>query len=41
MCQVFNGILRKKSVSQMTTDMFHMSDTLPGPFLIHDLSPDK
>jgi len=27
------------SVSQMTTDMFHLSLTLPGPFLIHDLSP--
>ena len=26
------------SVSQMTTDMFHLSLTLPGPFLIHDLS---
>jgi hypothetical protein len=26
------------SVSQMTTDMFHMQ-TLPGPFLIHDLLP--
>ena len=25
------------SVSQMTTDMFHLSQTLPGPFLIHDL----
>jgi hypothetical protein len=27
------------SVSQMTTDMFHLSQTLPGPFLVHDLSP--
>jgi hypothetical protein len=27
------------SVSQMTTDMFHLSKTLPGPFLIPDLSP--
>jgi hypothetical protein len=27
------------SVSQMTTNMFHMSHALlPGPFLIHDLS---
>jgi hypothetical protein len=26
-------------VSQMTTDMFHLSKTLPGPFLVHDLSP--
>ena len=26
-------------VSQMTKDMFHLSQTLPGPFLIHDLSP--
>ena len=25
------------SVSQMTTDMFYLSLTLPGPFLIHDL----
>ena len=24
------------SVSQMTTDMFHLSQTLPGPFLIRD-----
>jgi hypothetical protein len=24
-------------VSQMTTDMFHLSWTLPGPFLIHNL----
>jgi hypothetical protein len=28
------------SVSQMTTDVFHLSETLPGPFLIHGLSPD-
>ena len=28
------------SVSQMTTNMFHLSQTFPGPFLIHDLSPD-
>ena len=27
------------SVSQMTTDMIHLSQTLPRPFLIHDLSP--
>ena len=27
------------SVSQMTTDMFHLSYALPGPFLMHDLSP--
>jgi hypothetical protein len=27
------------SVSQMTTDMFHLSQALSGPFLIHDLSP--
>jgi hypothetical protein len=26
------------SVSQMTTDMFHLSQALPGAFLIHDLS---
>jgi hypothetical protein len=26
------------SVSQMTTDMFHLSLTLPGSFLVHDLS---
>jgi hypothetical protein len=25
-------------VSQMTTDMFHLSETPPCPFLIHDLS---
>jgi len=29
------------SVSQMTTDMFHLSQTLPGPFIIHDLSPSS
>jgi len=29
-----------KSVSQKTTVMFHLSSTLLGPFLIHDLSPD-
>ena len=29
------------SVSQMTTDMFYLSQTLPGPFLIHDLLPDS
>jgi hypothetical protein len=22
-----------------TTDMFHLSQSLPGPFLVHDLSP--
>jgi hypothetical protein len=27
------------SVSQMTTDMFHLPQKLPGPFLVHDLSP--
>jgi hypothetical protein len=27
------------SVSKMTTDMFHLSQALPGAFLIHDLSP--
>jgi len=26
------------SVSQMTTDMFHLSEALPGPFLIRYLS---
>ena len=26
------------SVSQMTTDIFHLSQALPGPFLVHDLS---
>jgi hypothetical protein len=25
-------------VLQMTADMFHLSKTLPGPFLVHDLS---
>ena len=29
------------SVSQMTTDMFYLSQTLPGPFLTHDLLPDS
>jgi len=28
------------SVSQMTTDIFHLSQTPPGSFLIHDLFPD-
>jgi len=28
------------SVSQMTTNTFNLSKTLPGPFLIYDLSPD-
>ena len=23
----------------MTTDMFYLSETLPDPYLIHDLSP--
>jgi hypothetical protein len=27
------------SVLQMIMDMFHLSYTLPDPFLIHDLSP--
>jgi hypothetical protein len=27
------------SVSIMTTDMFYLSQTLPGSFLIHDLLP--
>ena len=27
------------SVSQMTMHMFHLSQTFPGSFLIHDLSP--
>jgi hypothetical protein len=27
-------------VPHITTDMFHLSSTLSGPFLIHDLSPD-
>ena len=26
-------------VSQMTTDMFHLSESQSGPFFIHDLSP--
>jgi hypothetical protein len=26
------------SVTQMTTDMFHLSQPLPGPFPVHDLS---
>jgi hypothetical protein len=26
------------SVSQMSTDMFHLSQAFPGPFLVHDLS---
>jgi hypothetical protein len=26
-------------VSQMTTNMFHLSQALPGSFLIHDVSP--
>ena len=26
------------SMLQMTTDMFHLSNALPGPFLVHDLS---
>ena len=25
-------------VSQMTTDIFHLSQTLSGPFLVHDVS---
>jgi hypothetical protein len=28
------------SVTQMTTNMFHLSQTFPGHFLIHELSPD-
>ena len=28
------------SVLHMTMDMFHLWQTLPGPFLMHDLSPD-
>jgi hypothetical protein len=28
------------SVSQMTTNTFNLSKTLPGPFLIDDFSPD-
>ena len=27
------------SVPYITTDIFHLSQTLPGPFLVHDLSP--
>ena len=27
------------SVSQMTTDMLHLSEILSGPLIIHDLSP--
>ena len=27
------------SVSQITTDMFHLSYALPGAFLVHDLLP--
>ena len=27
------------SVSQMITDMFHLSEILSGPLIIHDLSP--
>jgi hypothetical protein len=27
------------SLSQMTMDMFHLSEALPGPFPIHDISP--
>ena len=27
-------------VSQMTTNMLHLSEALPGPFLVRDLSPD-
>ena len=27
------------SVSQMTTDMFHLTQTLPGPFFIYNLPP--
>jgi hypothetical protein len=27
------------SLSQMTTDMFHLSLAFPCPFLVHDLSP--
>jgi hypothetical protein len=26
------------SMSQITTDIFHLSLELPGPFLVHDLS---
>jgi hypothetical protein len=28
-------------VSQMTTDMFHLSQALPVPFLVHDLSKNN
>ena len=39
-CNVYDLVDRYEiSVSQMTTDMFHLSQTLPGPFLIHDLLP--
>ena len=27
-------------LTQMTTDMFYLSETPPGPFLIHDLLPE-
>ena len=27
-------------LSQMTMDMFNLTQTLPGPFLVHDLSPE-
>ena len=37
--QVIHGIYGI-SVSQMTTDMFHLPLTRPCPFHIHDLSPD-
>jgi hypothetical protein len=38
-CNVYDLVDRYKiSVSQMTTDMIHLSYALPGPFLIHDLS---
>jgi len=30
-----------RSVLQLTTDMFRLSSSQPGPFLIHDLSPCK
>jgi hypothetical protein len=29
------------SLSQMTTDMFHLSLTLPGSFLVHELPKEK
>ena len=32
-------LIMSEVISQMTTDMFHFSSTLPGPFFIHDLSP--